>query len=315
MSHYTSLAETEPLDTEYLLPEGMIPIPRGDVTGIFGEGSMGKGRASWSLIAQVVAEGGTVLVVLPEDNANEQVRPRAEAAGIQALDHVINLTRINGKRFKLSADTRHDGDIVTLAEAIAYYTGKGHDVKLVVIDPLAAVVGWGSIASNAGARRVIESLQDVAESTGVAIFLVMHPTKSGKLAGSAGVQQALRLLYTIKKDSVNPLVRIISTEKANNEGSVSEYRFVIEDDGNGPRVIWLTNDEVDRRVQSWRTPPDEGMGTKVRLALEEAVVPLSPQQIALMTDAKLTSVRTTLWRMRQRGQAIQTDNGWTTKDV
>src|SRR5580693_2053929 len=107
MSRYTTLAETEPMVTEYLLPDGMLPIPRGDVTGVFGEGSVGKGRMTWSFIAQVVNTGGTVLVILPEDQANEQVRPRAEAAGVEDMSRVINLTRVNGARFKLSASAKY----------------------------------------------------------------------------------------------------------------------------------------------------------------------------------------------------------------
>ena len=62
-------------------------IPRGDVTLLFGEGAVGKGRMLCDLIARVTigapmplcAEGsepGSVIVIQPEDDPNEQVAPR-----------------------------------------------------------------------------------------------------------------------------------------------------------------------------------------------------------------------------------------------
>ena len=110
--------------------------------------------------------------------------------------------------------------------------------RLVIIDPLTAVIGYGSISTVAGARRAIEPLQDVAQNTGVTILLVMHATKAGELQGSAGVKQALRLLYKITKD-VNPMVRVIGLDKANNQGETPDAKFTLEDTGDGVKVIWL----------------------------------------------------------------------------
>ena len=256
MAAYTSFADVEPLQIEYLL-EGHPRIPRGDVTLVFGEGSVGKGRMICSFIAEVVNSGGTVITVLPEDHLNEEAAPRMRAAaGVSDLSKVIDMTRLpGGARFKLSADTRHDGDAGLLRQAIGELAGEGHDVRLVVIDPLAACVGWGSINTNAGARRLVEPLQDLAQSTGVSVIVVAHSVKSGVLQGSAGLSQALRLVYRVSKDPANPMLRVLHAEKANNLVA-EDLRFTVEQDELGRvRVVWLDRREMDRRNKSWRTPP------------------------------------------------------------
>lgn len=256
MTGYTTFREIEPLATEYLLA-GYPKIPRGDVTGIFGDGGVGKGRMITSFIAQVVNEGATVITVLPEDHPGEQVRPRLEAAGVADMSRVVDMTRLpGGGRFKLSADMRHDGHLALLREAIETLNASGHDVRLVVIDPVAAVIGWGSINTNQGARRVVEGLQDMAADTGVAVILVAHTVKSGQLQGSAGLEQALRLLYRVGKDPANPLVRVVSVAKANNLASTEDLKFTVEQGEDGQvRVIWLDRAEQDRRNKSWRQAP------------------------------------------------------------
>jgi hypothetical protein len=251
---YTAFDVIEPLATEYLLA-GYPRIPRGDVTLFFGDGSVGKGRMICSFIAEVVNAGGTVLTVLPEDHPNEEVAPRLRAAGVRDLSRVVDLTRLpGGSRLKLSADMKHDGDVGLIRQAVEELSEAGHSVRLLVIDPLAACVGWGSINTNAGARRVVEALQDLSMSCGLATTVVAHTVKSGVLQGSAGLQQALRLVYRVSKDPANPLLRVLHAEKANNIVA-EDLRFTIEagDDGQ-VRVVWLDRAEQDRRNKAWRQP-------------------------------------------------------------
>ena len=84
-----SYAEIPELPTLWLWDQR---IPRGDVTLLFGEGAVGKGRMLCDLIARVTtgapmplcAEGsdpGSVIVIQPEDDPNEQVAARLRASG------------------------------------------------------------------------------------------------------------------------------------------------------------------------------------------------------------------------------------------
>jgi len=111
---------------------------------------------------------------------------------------------------------------------------------MIVIDPLAAVVGWGSISTNAGARRLVEPLQDLAKDTGLAVLVVAHTVKSGVLQGSAGLPQALRTVYRVSRDKDNAAYRVLSLEKGNNVGQVDDVKYTIAEDASGAvRVVWL----------------------------------------------------------------------------
>lgn len=254
---YTSMRDTDALPTEYLL-DGAPLVPRGDVSILFGEGEAGKGRLTHWMVKQVTQAGGTVVGAWPEDHANEQLRPRLDAAGLtdDELDRVINITRYGGGRWKLSADTTHDGHVPLLREEILPDLRKdGHDVRMLVLDPLAALIGWGSIQTNAGARRAVEPIQDLCQDTGIAAWIVGHTVKSGELQGSAGLEQVARVIYRLAKDKVDPTVRVLSVEKGNNLPPTAELRFTIQGTGNGnARAVILTPDEIERRQRAWRKP-------------------------------------------------------------
>ena len=252
-----TMAGVDILSTEYLLT-GLPRIPRGDVTLLFGEGAIGKGRLIWSWIAEVINsdDSAVVLVVLPEDHPNEQIAPRLRDAGVSDPSRVVNLTRLpNGSRFKLSADLTHAGDLGLLRQYIGDISDTGREVRMIVLDPLASIVGWGSIQTNAGARRLLEPIQDLCQDTGIAGIVVAHTVTGGKLQGSFGLSQAARLVYRVSQDRVNPSVRIISVDKANNLPEMEDLRFVLEgDDAGHVRVVMLDGAESDRRQRQWREP-------------------------------------------------------------
>ncbi len=119
-----------------------------------------------------------------------------------------------GARFKLSADGKHEGDLGQLRALVDELERMGRNPRLVILDPLAALVGWGTISTNQGARRLIEPLQNMARETGVAAVVVAHSLKSGVLQGSAGLQQAARLVYRVSRDKDNPAYRVLSVDRA-----------------------------------------------------------------------------------------------------
>jgi KaiC/GvpD/RAD55 family RecA-like ATPase len=297
MIDYQSYAEIEELEPEYLLESMLPPIPRSDVTILYGSGGIGKGRMISGIIAEVTNGGGTVIVIQPEDDPNEQVRPRLETAGAD-LSRVIDLTMIGGSRFKLAAGTRETGHLQLLATAIDDLNKSGHYVQLVVIDPIAAVA-LGTISTNRGARALIEPLQDLADKTGVSILAVAHAIKDGTLQGSAGLRDAARLVYKVAVDETDPTVREVIAEKHNNLPDAEPLRFTIEPDEQGrPRVIWLTRDEMARRIRDWRTP---AAIQRVTEALATADRPLNPQEIASLAGVTYGHARVLLHRMTRDG--------------
>ena len=322
-----SYAEIPELPTLWLWDQR---IPRGDVTLLFGEGAVGKGRMLCDLIAKVTtgapmplcAEGsdpGSVIVVQPEDDPNEQVAPRLRAAGAD-LGRVYDLTRLDGgSRFKLSADAKHEGSLPQLRALIDELEESGRNPRMVIIDPLAAVLGWGTITTNQGARRVVEPLQDLAKETGIAIVVVAHTVKSGALQGSAGLPQALRLVYRVSRDKDNPALRVLSVEKANNLGATEDLRYTVVDDEHGTRVVWLDRAEMDRRRTAWRQQDrpavaamqDPAVRSEVRAAdhmqrgRERAAERLR-QARAAMAGPKYAAALTTGWGTNRRTTPLGT---------
>ena len=303
--NYRSFAEIDALEPEFLLESMLPPIPRSDVTILYGQGGIGKGRMISGIIAEVTKAGGTVITVMPEDDPHEQVRPRLETAGAD-LSRVIDMTTIGGCRLKLAAGTKEAGHLQLLATAVDDLNKAGHYVQLIVIDPLAAVA-LGTISTNRGARALIEPLQDLAGVTGVSILCVAHAIKNGTLQGSAGLRDAARLVYKVSVDEADPTVRILEAEKHNNLPDAEPLRFAIEPDDQGrPRVVWLTREELDRRSRDWRTP---AAVERVTEALTNADHPLTAQEVSTAARVNYGHARVLLHRMTRDGRAVSPSRG------
>lgn len=235
---------------------GDIPLvlPRADMTLLYGRGGIGKGRLTHSLIARVTEGGGDVVGAWAEDKPDEQVRARLEAAGADPA-HVWNITRLgDGTRFKLSAAERHEGHISLLRAFMSRLADMGRDPRLIILDPVSALVGWGTIQTVAGARRFVEPVQDLADTTGAAVLGIGHPRKDGKLQGSEGLRDALRVIYEVSVDPINAAYRVITMEKGNDLASAADgLRFTITSGPEGrPRVEWVTRESMDAERAAWR---------------------------------------------------------------
>ena len=257
----TAYSDIEALPTVWLWQDR---IPRGEVTLVAGEGGAGKGQLCCDLAARVSSgrgmpfgdddgEPAAVIMVTPEDDLSETVAWRLRAASAD-LSRVHDLTLTDsGTPFALSADSTHEGSIATLRAAV-----DDLGARLVVVDPLMACIGWGSITTNMGARRVMAPLQRLAKETGAAVVLTHHTVKSGAIAGSKGLLDAARVVYRVHRDKENPAVRVMSLEKSNVLGATEDVRYLISGDGHDTCVSWLGRDELAARRTAWRTEGSAG---------------------------------------------------------
>src|SRR5215831_5498110 len=144
---------------------------------------------------------GQVLHITPEDNVSSVVKPRLMAVGAD-MDNIFNLSHIV-RTASVGSDTARSRfslpqDVGFLRRVIAGKVDERiYDVRLIIIDPLMATV-TRTIATNRGARQMIDKLQDLAAETGVTILLTHHFNKGMTLAnmhdrvnGSGGLLDAL----------------------------------------------------------------------------------------------------------------------------
>jgi hypothetical protein len=107
------------------------------------------------------------------------------------------------------------------------YAGPGPRVRLVVMDPLASLIGEGhTISSVAGARKVMARTNSFARRADVAVSLIHHVTKGGKVAGSPAVIDSVRLAFTVTPEPGNPDVRVIRKYKGN-VSNPDDIRFTL----------------------------------------------------------------------------------------
>jgi hypothetical protein len=181
-----------------------------------------------------------VIIIAPEDDANEALRPRLEAAGAN-MERVFNLTKFSdGSQFYVPDSLP---DLAVAVEQIEKDTGIR--VGLVIIDPLLAIV-TKSVNTNAAARAVTNPLEDFAKQPldsdpldpdnedavhpGLAVVLTQHTTKAGKTASSQGLVDSVRMVVRIErlfpKQNDHPGRRIY-VEATNLTDATRSERFIL----------------------------------------------------------------------------------------
>jgi hypothetical protein len=108
------------------------------------------------------------------------------------------------------------------------WQGPGPCVRLVVFDPLDALLGEGqTINSRPGARRVMTGLSRFAKGAAVAAPVIHHVIASGgKVAGSPAVTNSVRLAFISAPDKSNPSVKVTRKMKAN-IGAPGDLRYIV----------------------------------------------------------------------------------------
>ena len=250
----------------------------GEVTVLAGPGKSGKGLTMAGLAVLVALglprpgeapgtrhEPARVLWVAggAEDDPIHDLRPRFEAAALQAAaDHGLSpgealagLARIHDlsswpdgtpvevpqDRDALAAEIAALGelDAANRAPGAEGYAGPAWPVRLAVLDPIKGLLGPGHNL-NAGARRVMTPLQQLARRTRAAVAVIMHVTKAGSIQGSADVTNAVRLAFTVQAGQGGAPSALVLF--ASNIASPDDLRFVITGEGRDVRAVFLPPD-------------------------------------------------------------------------
>lgn len=219
-------------------------IARGKVSMIAGNPGLGKSQITASMAAIVTRGGfwpvdrtpcerGSIIFLSAEDDAEDTIRPRLEAAGADLsrcsiLDAVVEGFTSNGTEIRRSFNLGRDLD--RLAEVL----DRMPDAAVVVIDPISAYLGDANSHNNAEVRALLAPLSDLAGRRGVAIVAVSHLNKGGssealmRVTGSLAFVAAARAAYIVAADKDDPARRLFLPLKNNIGRDLGGLAFGIE---------------------------------------------------------------------------------------
>ena len=255
----------------------------GKVSLIQGDPGLGKSMLLASLAAVVTRGGawpvtrdkcpqGSVLILSAEDDAEDTLAPRLEAAGAD-LSRVHTLDAIqseleNGEKVTRGFDLSQD-----IARLIVKMREIG-DVRLVSIDPVLAYVGQTKDShKTSDVRGILAPLNVAAYEAGAAIILVNHLNKSTGMSainrgtGSNAWAAAARAVFGVIADKEDQGKRYFLTLK-NNLGA----------DG--------TETNLSYRIESYQLPASDPEIITARIMWDSQPVTQTAKELFAQNDAQ-----------------------------
>lgn len=247
------LADVTPRPLEWLWP-GMLPL--GKLSLFCGDPGLGKSFVTCDLAARVSTgaawpdcdepqQAGSVLILACEDDAEDTIRPRLDAAGADVTRiHIIDSVGVRNKERGFAMDA----DLPLLKREIARHG----DVRLLIIDPISAFCGKVDAHRNSEVRAMLTPLITLAAELRFAVLGINHMSKgSGKSVyrgmGSIAFNAAARAALNFYKDPDDEDRRLILSTKMNLIEESIGVAYRIEDGV----VVWdddpvdLTADEIE----------------------------------------------------------------------
>jgi AAA domain len=224
-------------------------VAAGKLTLIDGDPSQGKSLLTLDLVARLTAgrplpDGPpfgppqSVVLVGTEDGLGDTVRPRLQAAGADLTRvHTFDVHDANGAPRLPAFPADYDLLRETLLETGA---------RLVVIDPLAAVLMAAGGLSGFYVRKALWPLAALADETRAAVIMIRHLTKGGqgrraiyRGGGAIDIIGSARTAFLVAPHPEDDSLRLLACTKIN----VAEpppslgFRIVANDDGQSA-VTW-----------------------------------------------------------------------------
>jgi putative DNA primase/helicase len=237
----------EPVEMQWLWPAR---IPAGRITLLVGLPGKGKSLLAIDVAARVsigmpwpdggVCPQGSAILITAEDNPNDTIRPRLDAAGAD-VERVGLLSMVRRR----GADGRPTETPFTLADVavLEKELARLPDCKLIVIDPIGSFLGSNTDAHRDNeVRAVLAPVAALAEKHGAAVLVVAHRRKSfGTLAddsalGSRAFTALARAVWHVSPDPDNKARRLLLPGKNNLAPEGHGLAFTIW--GDPPSLHW-----------------------------------------------------------------------------
>lgn len=231
----TCLADVTPQEIEWLWPAR---IPLGKLALVIGDPETGKSLATLDMAARVSAgrawpdgpdcQPGAVILLTVEDDLDDTIRPRLDAAGAEVRRIVhLDLNCLKADMDKLERTLR-----------------RVPNVRLIVIDPISAYLPGIDSHKNAEVRTVLKPLAALAARFGIAVVGVTHLNKQDggaamyRAMGSLAFVAAARTAWVVAKDQEDPQLRLFLRVKNNLSAERKGLKFRIVGPPGLPRIEW-----------------------------------------------------------------------------
>jgi putative DNA primase/helicase len=276
------LSDVEPVEIEWLWQNR---IPRSKVTLLVGDPGAGKSFACLA-IAAAITNGcalpddtskrapSSALLWNGEDGVEDTIRVRAGMVGaaLDRLQVIRGTIDDEGRRAPFSLH-----DVARLRETIE----SAHDECLVIVDPVAALLGGVDAHRDNEVRATLQPLVELARDARVAVLCVLHLNKGearrtlyrvGGSIGFVGIARSVLLAAVDPEDGR----RAIAPLKANLSAPASPVEYRIDDEGRwwwGPLADDLSADYLLRSARRERAPSRHEAEDLLREALRNGPQP------------------------------------------
>ena len=295
-------------------------IPRGELTILDGDPDLGKSLITLDLAARITTgrpmpDGtpgvqGSVVLIAPEDDILNTLKPRIEAAGgdpshIHLLNYIYVTDDDNGITFPTPFTLSQHFSILrkTVFKTVP---------TLVILDPLMAILGAEISASNdQKIREEFSLLIYMAKCVNCAVLIVRHLNKIGsenplyRGNGSIGVIAIARSGLLVVQHPSDENKRLLVPTKGNLSEKASNLVYQVTANAEGiPSIQWLgTNrDPVASLLRASSSLSFERQD--ILKVLQATDHPLGPKELAEQTGQNRTLVRQLLRRMLNAGDII-----------
>ena len=315
---YRRLSDIEARPVRWLWPGR---IARGKVTILAGHPGLGKSQLTASLAAIVTTGGiwphdntrcepGNVVFFSAEDDAEDTIRPRLEAAGAD-LDRIFILDAVLDERGSHPRSFNLRVDLPRLGQMLMYIGG----VALVVIDPITAYLGETDSHKNADIRALLSPLGELAARHNSSIVCISHLSKGGsgealmRVTGSLAFVAAARAAFLVARDPGAANRRLFLPIKNNICRDETGLAFTLESvelpgSIETSRVCWhdtAVTITADEAMAPQEDPKERSALDEAKLFLTNLLAdgPVSSRQIR--ADAEGAGLS---WRTVQRAQKV-----------
>jgi putative DNA primase/helicase len=237
-------------------------IPMNKLSVLAGNPDQGKSLISLYMIAQVTRGlpmyGDTkaailaseVLIMAAEDEADDTIKPRLEAAGAD-LSKVQILSAMMDKSDNKVPEEREaqlDRDIASLE----IYLRAHPNIRMVVIDPISSFLGRVNMNREQEVRSVLTPLKNLAARRNVAVVVVMHLNKVGdqsaihRIGGAVAFTGVARAVWLFMQDEADKDKHQMLRVKNNIAKATGGLVFNIQ-----TKNVLIDGDSVPQPIVAW----------------------------------------------------------------